>query len=215
MGNVSLPAVLPNAEMNNRIISTCRTILIVQLRDNHTVGQTSAARLSVEVCPNDAHALAKQAFILTALWGGSRIVGSVAVGELQHTSSTCTQTHPAWHKGSAKMPQSVPHCCSYEKFTHKWSHPLFWAHLWPKSVLKSSYLSLTFCRVCGCVTASVRAGLYVFLLCDLPAVFKTHKRLRLGLSISPRRGRPHWISCGTERWALSLIFLYIFHAARK
>lgn len=59
MGDVSLPAVLHNAEMNNSIISTCRTILIVQFRDNHTVGHSSAARPSVQVCPKHAHACCK------------------------------------------------------------------------------------------------------------------------------------------------------------
>lgn len=58
--------------------------------------------------------------------------GQFAVREFKYTY--CTSTHT--HTDKASIPQSFPNCCYNEKFTQKWSHWLFWAHLWPKNVLK-------------------------------------------------------------------------------
>lgn len=57
---------------------------------------------------------------------------------------TPPHTHTQLHKGTASFPRSFSYCCVYEKFTQKWSHRLFWAHLWPRNDLKSPFLSAIF-----------------------------------------------------------------------
>lgn len=59
MGDVSLSAVLYTAQMNNGIISTHWTILIVQFRDNQTVRHFSTTRPSVWFCAAHTHACTK------------------------------------------------------------------------------------------------------------------------------------------------------------